>query len=105
MWPLVSPGFQPGSFAVVSKEKKKKKNSSLPIILYKKPPNPKLTLVNPIGPWIPGWSNTQTGQVKSYACSLASGVRSVPMTFELGRCDFQRKIYFFLLGREGMIAR
>lgn len=103
MWPLVSPGFQPGSFAVVSKEKKK--NSSLPIILYKKPPNPKLTLVNPIGPWIPGWSNTQTGQVKSYACSLASGVRSVPMTFELGRCDFQRKIYFFLLGREGMIAR
>lgn len=59
MWPLVSPGLQPGSFAVVSKVKKIKK-PYLPIILYKKKkktPNPKLTLVNPTGPWSHGWSN------------------------------------------------
>lgn len=43
---------------------------------------------------------TQIGQVKSYACSLANAVRSVPMTFELGRCDFQRKIYFLLFEGE-----
>ena len=43
---------------------------------------------------------TQIVQVKSLACSLANGVRSVPMTFELGRCDFQRKIHFLLLEGE-----
>lgn len=36
MWSLVSPGLQPGSFAVVAKEKKKKKTTYLPIILYLK---------------------------------------------------------------------
>lgn len=62
MWPLVSPGLQPVSFAVVSKVKKKTKNKKTLIfqlfyIKKKQTPNPKLTLVNPTGPWIHGWSN------------------------------------------------
>lgn len=61
MWSLVSPGLQPGSFAVVAKEKKKNNNNNLSsnyfIFKKKKNPNPKLTLVNPTGPSIHGWSN------------------------------------------------
>lgn len=59
MWPLVSPGLQPVSFAVVSKVKKKKKTLIFQLFYIKKKqtPNPKLTLVNPTGPWIHGWSN------------------------------------------------
>lgn len=36
MWPLVSPGLQPGSFAVVSKVKKKKKNLIFQLFYIKK---------------------------------------------------------------------
>ena len=61
MWSLVSPGLQPGSFAVVAKEKKKNNNNNLSsnyfIFKKKKNPNPKITLLNPTGPWIHGWSN------------------------------------------------
>ena len=62
MCPLVSPGLQPGNFAVVSKGKTKKKTKKKKKIIFqifyiKKNPNPKLTLVNPTGPWIHGWSN------------------------------------------------
>lgn len=53
--------FATWQFCCSSKGKKKKKTTYLPIILYlkkkKKNPNPKLTLVNPTGPWIHGWSN------------------------------------------------
>ena len=61
MWSLVSPGLQPGSFAVVAKEKKKNNNNNLSsnyfIFKKKKNPTPNLTLINPTGPWIHGWSN------------------------------------------------
>lgn len=45
------------------------------------------------------------GKVRSRASLSTKGIRSVPMTFELGRCDFQRKIQMLLLKGERMYTR
>ena len=43
MWPLVSPGLQPGSFAVVAKEKNNNNNNNLSsnYFIFKKKKKPK----------------------------------------------------------------
>lgn len=52
--------FATCQFCCSIKGKKKKKNNLIFQLFYikkKQTPNPKLTLVNPTGPWIHGWSN------------------------------------------------